>query len=147
MEKDLALTRVLLMFQVKDLQIQPTRPLQVWACPVCCPWQGQKARQWRQIRRGWDFCCNWRHDGRESADVSRWRRLPHLDCFEGFVGHKGISSMLNLHVWTHYIRYKVWDEITYPFPNFNGAAVDVWEWISNFILHFKGYMITYPCWD
>ena len=26
----------------------------------------------------------------------------------------------------------MWDEITYPFPNVNGAAVEVWEWISNF---------------
>ena len=32
-----------------------------------------------------------------------------------------------------YIHYTVWDEITYPFPNFNGWAVGVWEWISNFI--------------
>ena len=31
---------------------------------------------------------------------------------------------------------KVWDEITYPFPNFNGCTVEVWEWISNFIPHF-----------
>ena len=30
---------------------------------------------------------------------------------------------------------KAWDEITYPFPNFNGATVEVWEWISNFIPH------------
>ena len=22
---------------------------------------------------------------------------------------------------------KVWDEITYPFPNINGSAVEVWE--------------------
>ena len=29
------------------------------------------------------------------------------------------------------LHYKVWDEITYPFPNFNGATVYVWEWISN----------------
>ena len=28
------------------------------------------------------------------------------------------------------IQYKVGDEITYPFSNFNG---EVWEWISNFI--------------
>ena len=35
-------------------------------------------------------------------------------------------------------HYNVWDEITYPFPNFNGAAVDVWERISNFILHLLG---------
>ena len=31
---------------------------------------------------------------------------------------------------------KVWDEIAYPFPNFNGCTVEVWEWISNFISHF-----------
>ena len=33
------------------------------------------------------------------------------------------------------IPSKVWDEITYPFPNFNGAMVEVWECISNFIAH------------
>ena len=27
-------------------------------------------------------------------------------------------------------------EVTNPFPNFNGATVEVWEWISNFIPHF-----------
>ena len=42
---------------------------------------------------------------------------------------------------------KVWGEITYPFPNFNGAVVDVWGWISNFIPHFMIDVITYPCWD
>ena len=31
---------------------------------------------------------------------------------------------------------KVCDESTYPFLTFNGAAFDVWEWISNFISHF-----------
>ena len=25
----------------------------------------------------------------------------------------------------------MWDEITYPFPNFNGYAVDVWGWVRN----------------
>ena len=36
---------------------------------------------------------------------------------------------------TYYIHYKMWQEITYPFPNFNGCNVEVWEWIiiSNFI--------------
>ena len=47
----------------------------------------------------------------------------------------------------HYIHFKVWDEIAYPFPNFNGCTVEVWEWISNFIPHFKMDIITYPCWD
>ena len=30
------------------------------------------------------------------------------------------------------IRYKMRDVITYPFPNFNAATVEFWEWISNF---------------
>ena len=42
---------------------------------------------------------------------------------------------------------KVWDKITYPFPNFNDATVEVSEWISNFIPHFVMGVITYPCWD
>ena len=33
------------------------------------------------------------------------------------------------------------------FPDFSGAAVEVWEWTSNLIPHFTGYVITYPCWD
>ena len=41
----------------------------------------------------------------------------------------------------------MWYEITYPFPNFNGVNVEVWEWISNFIPHFTGHGISYPCWD
>ena len=31
-----------------------------------------------------------------------------------------------------YVHYKVWDAITYLFPNFNSATVEVWAWISNF---------------
>ena len=42
---------------------------------------------------------------------------------------------------------KVWNEITYPFPNFNCVTVAVWKWISNFIPHFIMDGITYPCWD
>ena len=39
---------------------------------------------------------------------------------------------------------QVWDEITYPFPNFNGCTVELWEWISNFIPHFIMRLISYP---
>ena len=35
------------------------------------------------------------------------------------------------------IHYEVWDEITYP--------AEDWEWMINFIIHFSGYVITYPC--
>ena len=41
-------------------------------------------------------------------------------------------------------HYQVCSEITDLFPKFNGAAVEVWEWI---IPHFNWYRITYPCWD
>ena len=34
-----------------------------------------------------------------------------------------------------HIPSKVWDEITYPFLNFNGCTVEVWEWINNFTPH------------
>ena len=39
---------------------------------------------------------------------------------------------------SNHIHQIVWDEITYPSANFNGRAVEVWEWISNLI------QITYP---
>ena len=35
-----------------------------------------------------------------------------------------------------HMQYKVWNKITNRFPNFNGAAVEVWVWKSNFIPHF-----------
>ena len=34
---------------------------------------------------------------------------------------------------SNYIHYKVWDEITYPFPNFSGTTIEIWKWISNYI--------------
>ena len=41
--------------------------------------------------------------------------------------------------WTcSHMPSKVWDEITYPFPNFKGAT------INNFIPHFIMNVITYP---
>ena len=44
-------------------------------------------------------------------------------------------------------HHNVWDEITYSFPNFNVATVEVWEWISAFIPHFARHVITNPYWD
>ena len=38
---------------------------------------------------------------------------------------------------------KVWDEIIHPFQT--STAVEVWEWISNFIACFIMDVITYPC--
>ena len=45
----------------------------------------------------------------------------------------------------YYMPGKVRDEITYPFPNFNGGTVEIKEW--NFIPQIIMSVITYPCWD
>ena len=52
-----------------------------------------------------------------------------------------------IQVWINYfIHYNALNENTYPFFfNFNGAAIGVWERISDFILHFTRSKITYPC--
>ena len=51
-------------------------------------------------------------------------------------------------VWiSNHMPSKVWDEITYLFPNFNGVVVGVLKSIWNFIPHFIIGAITYPCWD
>ena len=42
--------------------------------------------------------------------------------------------------------YRVWDETTYPFPNFSGRTVDIWKLTSNPFSHFTGHVITFPCW-
>ena len=34
---------------------------------------------------------------------------------------------------SNYIHYKVWDEITYPFLNFNGATVEGYERVRNYV--------------
>ena len=47
----------------------------------------------------------------------------------------------------NYIHYKVRGEKTYPFLNFNGATVEVQKWMSNFIPHFTGHVLTFPFWE
>ena len=39
---------------------------------------------------------------------------------------------------SNYICYKVWDKVTYPFPNFNCCTIVVLEWISEFKSQFTG---------
>ena len=64
--------------------------------------------------------------------------------------HQGVLLLtwinFNLRI-SNYSYYKVWDEITHPFLNFNGGAVEVWKWINNFISHFTGQVNIYSCWD
>ena len=40
-------------------------------------------------------------------------------------------------VWiSNHMSGKLWDKNTYPFPNFNGCTVEVWELMNNFIPRF-----------
>ena len=95
--------------------------------------------------------------GFEDLYIYLWmHRLPRsdgyayfLDCYPPYL-KCNIGSLYRdlLLAWIrNYILYNVWDEITDPSPNFNSAPVEVWEWISNFILHFTGHIIMYPCRD
>ena len=41
------------------------------------------------------------------------------------------------------MHYKVWNGIIHPLPNFNGATVEVRDWMSIFTPHFNGHVTTY----
>ena len=63
--------------------------------------------------------------------------------------HQGpllLTGLTLIPAWiSNYSHYKVWGEVTYPFPNLNGATIEVCERISNFFPHLIGHVITYPC--
>ena len=76
----------------------------------------------------------------------------------GFPSHKGpvmwkmfpfddaIMGLTLILAWISYqMPSKVWDGISYPFPNFNSCTLEVLECISYFILHFLMDVITYLC--
>ena len=41
---------------------------------------------------------------------------------------------------SNHIHCKVWDEITYPFPNFSGAT-EVWEWIRIWVCYYLSMLV------
>ena len=68
-------------------------------------------------------------------DLSTYRVALVWILFWGPLYQHGFNS---IPAWTsNHMPSEVWVEITYPFPNTNGATVEVWEWIINFIPHFK----------
>ena len=56
-----------------------------------------------------------------------------------YIWHLGplLPCLTLIQAWiSNYIHYEVWDEITYPFPNFKSCTIEVWKLIGNFIPHF-----------
>ena len=83
-----------------------------------------------------DMALNW-YETNPSVSYNKMTRVPLY-----WYGLILIPAWINNH-----FHYEVWDDITYPFLNFNGATVEFWEWICNFIPHFTRHVITYPCGD
>ena len=48
---------------------------------------------------------------------------------------------------SNYMPSEAWDEFTYPFPNFKGSIIEIWELLSHFISYSITDVITYPWWD
>ena len=72
------------------------------------------------------------------------RSLPNIDMISDEYRHISYKyfehGLTLLQSWIfNYIYHKLWDEITYPFLDFDGA--------SNFIPRFTGFVIIYMCWD
>ena len=45
-----------------------------------------------------------------------------------------LTSFILMSSWiSNHIHYEMWDEVTYPYPNSNGATTKVGELVSNFI--------------
>ena len=59
-------------------------------------------------------------------------RLVHFGAsFQSFKPGTPFTNMLKslIPTWiSNHLTVAVWDEITYPFPNFNGCTIEVWEW-------------------
>ena len=64
------------------------------------------------------------------------------DARDSFYQH-GLS-LISAWIRNNHTPCKLCAENIYPFPNLN-AAVEFWEWRSNFISHFIMDVISYPC--
>ena len=92
--------------------------------------------------RQWSCVCLWMpYTLQDHQHAQCWLQSNILLWLLGF----HLSTWINLNpTWiSNHKPSNVGDEITYPFPNFNGYTVDVWEWISNFYPHLRIDVITY----
>ena len=101
--------------------------------------------QFAQSSSIWDCWCSYRIGS--LGPLSGRRRLPLQDRTALLITMITIHGPLLL-TWLNVIpeiTCPVWDEITYPFPNFNGFTVNDWEWTNNFTPYFIMVIIIYSC--
>ena len=71
--------------------------------------------------------------------------LPWTLNWDPFYWHRWTLIPLSIN---NHMPSKMWDEITYPFANFNCCPMEVGEWIiSNITPHLIMDVIPYKCWD
>ena len=56
-----------------------------------------------------------------------------------------MNKIFSLLLLLYHMSNKVYDEITYPFPNFNSFPMEVWEWIRYFTPSFLMDVMTKQC--
>ena len=67
----------------------------------------------------------------------------HVEGFQRSVLYKALFT-----AWIcNYMPSIVWEEITYPFTNFNVYTIEVAKGMRNFIPYFAINVIDYPCYD
>ena len=96
-------------------------------CKVCrdCAWMKNKYTQ----------CCSFVIDYQHG--VNAHRLMEWMRSFSNISrGTFNQYELTLISTWmTKHASGKVFVEITYPFSNFNGCTVEVWEWKSNFIFY------------
>ena len=152
-----------------SLPLWPIRPRWFHTYSPCAESLGDGHEgMWARFRSQGSIALNWHSRYSGTRYSGTWLYLTLMDelwgiCCECFVE---IGPCCNCTVWlisipllllpgapltlipawiSNHMPSKMWDEITYPFPNFNSCTVEVWEWISNFIPRLIMDAITYPC--
>ena len=63
-------------------------------------------------------------DGWDCLGATRDALWKYMNIWNPFYCH---WLMLILTWISNHVHYKLWDKITYPIPNFNGAAIEIWD--------------------
>ena len=91
-----------------------------------------------RMRHHYDqWWCNALHSGDTPKGISLIARFMGPTWGSSGADRTQVGPMLA--PWTLLFGMSSYDEITLPFPNFNGCTVEVCEWKSNSILHFTNW--------